>query len=615
MSDIKYTELDFGLIKTNLKTYLKSQDKFKDYNFDGSSMSILLDILSYNTGYNAFYLNMVANEMFLDSASMKENVVSRAKHLAYTPRSVASLRAKIDFQVTFQTDEAASQIPTNFALSKNQEFYTNVNDSRYSFYPNSSVFFEKTESRTFVARNVELIEGKRLTHAYTVDTTLPIKQRYIIPNANVDTSTIRVSVKDSVSSTTNTTFLPNTDITLVKETSPVYFLQAYNADFYEITFGDNIIGKGVTTGNIISIEYIVSSGDGPVGASLFRTGSLLPSLPQPSLSLIAAGAISTATVILPAYGYSDAESIDSIKLLAPRFYESQNRAVTKFDYETLILKDVPIAESVRVWGGEENIPPEYGKVFCAIKPKTGTALNEEDKSTIINTFIRPRNLVSLEVIVTEPDYVGITLNTTINYNANTTTLSADAVKTKVLSAIQTYKTDNLNGFDSDFRFSKFNSYIDSSDTSIVSNITEVGIKYKFIPLLNSRNKINIQLNNQIDTGDYLNNKSSIRSSSFNLNNNTVYLSDDGLGKIFLYYVSSDNKKIVVNDSVGVVNYETGLISIDNLLISSIPNNQNYINFYIKPKYNDIIALKNQMILIEDTDINVTVIDISKLKTS
>lgn len=614
MSEIKYTELDFALIKQNLKNFLKSQDKLKDYNFDGSGISILLDILAYNTGYNAFYLNMVANEMFLDSASQKENVFSRAKTLGYIPRSTTSCTAKANVQVTFPSEAQANLVPNSFALSKYQEFYTSNNDYRYTFFPKRAVFFERTGSTTFVANNVELIEGRRFTHLYTVDNALPVKQRYIIPNTDVDISTISVSVRDSSSSTNSVTFFQSDDINLLKSDSAVYFLQPYSFDgnLYEIVFGDGILGKAVNTGNIISIEYVASTGDGAVGAKSFKSESIFTSLNSASLSL---GATISVTTLSSAIGYSEPEDIDSVKLLAPRYYQSQNRAVTKSDYETLILKDVSLVESVRVWGGEENDPPEYGKVFCAIKPKTGTTLNAEDKSRIITSFIRPRNLVSLEVVLVEPEYIGLTLTTEVNYNSANTILSADSIKSRVAATIQTYKQDYLTGFDSDFRFSQLTKYIDSADESIVSNITSVGIKYNIVPLLNSRNTISIKLNNQIDTGDYLNLKSSVTSSTFLLNNNKVALADDGRGKLFLFYIASDSTKVIVNDSVGTVSYDTGTITIEDLLISSIPDNKNFITFFVKPKTSDIIALRNQMILLDDADISISVTDISKLKLS
>lgn len=606
MAEIKYTELDFALIKENLKNFLKSQDKFKDYNFDGSGLSILLDVLAYNTSYNGFYLNMIANEMFLDSASLRESVLSRAKHLGYVPRSRSALKAYVDFQVSFLSEDAV--LPTNFLLSNTQEFYTNYNDSRYTFYPVKSVYFEKLADRQYIARNVELIEGKRLSHTYTVDTTSAVKQRFIIPNSGVDTSTLVVSVKESATSSNITVFRQATDITTVSATSASYFLQPYQADQYEVVFGDDIIGKAVVDGNVVVLEYLVSSGDGATGASIFRTGKL-------NNITVVGNQTSVVTTISAANGYAEEESIDTIKLLAPRSYEAQNRAVTKYDYETLLLKDVSTIEYVRVWGGEENVPPEYGKVFCAIKPKTGTSLNYDDRNRILTTFIKPRNLVSLEVVIIEPEYIGVMITSVVNYDSNKTTSDANIIKSLVFDAIDEYKTTHLNGFDSDFRFSKLTKFIDDADPSIESNVTDVTIKYKVIPTLNTRNKFSIVLNNEIDRGDFTNNISAVTSSSFYYNNARVSLADDGEGTLFMYYVSNDSTKIIVESKVGTVDYASGTITIENLLVTSISDNLNYINFYVMPKYNDVIALRNQMILIQEEDIDVTVVDIQKLKLS
>ncbi|CAB4141336.1 baseplate wedge subunit [uncultured Caudovirales phage] len=614
MSEIKYTELDFALIKDNLKTFLKSQDKFKDYNFDGSSLSILLDILAYNTGYNAFYLNMLASEMFLDSASLRESVVSRAKHLGYVPKSTRSIRAKIDYTVKFSLDTLPN-IPTGFSLSKNQEFYTNFQNSRYTFYPLDDVLFERlpnegtgpNERIVFIARDVELVEGKRFTHSYIVNNNSITTQKYIIPNSGCDISTLKVYVKDNSSSTNITVFLSNNDITLLNSSFPAYFIQPYESDLYEIVFGDGILGKSVVNGNVIFIDYVVSTGPDASGSSVFTTGSIDISGGSQSFNIVTKSVAS---------GYSEQESISSIKLLAPRAYEAQNRAVTKYDYETLILKDVPLVDKVRVWGGEDNIPPEYGKVYCAIQPKTGIALNQEDKHAILETYIRPRNMISTEVVIVEPEYIGITVNSTVNYDSNKTTLSPDGLKAVVLTAISSYKSQNLSGFDSDFRFSKFVNYIDSANDSIVSNVTEIGMKYKLYPVLDSKNSFTITLNsNEIDKGDYINSVSSITSSKFYYNNSIVSISDDGQGQLFLYYISSDSKIVIVDSNIGTVSYETGIISINNMLVTSILNNLNYISLFVKPRYTDIIALRNQVILIEDSDVNIAVTDVSKLRLS
>jgi hypothetical protein len=600
MSEIKYTELDFALIKENLKTFLKSQDRFKDYNFDGSSLSILLDILAYNTGYNAFYLNMLASEMFLDSASLRESVVSRAKHLGYTPRSVRTLRAVVDYEIYFE--------PASLLLKNTHQFFTTVDGIRYTFYPSKNTFFTKIDTGRYKITNLELLEGKRFTHSYTVDNNSPIKQRYIIPNENVDTSTLNVVVQENSASTNIEYYSLNTDITETKETDAKYFLQAYESNLFEIIFGDNILGKRPSNGNIIKLDYVVSTGDGATNASVFRAEKLASANIGENQSF-------TLTTKSIATGYSEQESIDSIKLLAPRTYDSQNRAVTKYDYETLIKKDISLVEHVRVWGGEDNVPPEYGKVFCSIKPKTGTTLNYEDKVRLVNSFILPRSLVTVDVVIVDPDYIRLMVDSTINFNSAKTAETSEILTTKVLAAIETYKSEQLIGFDSDFRFSKFCSYIDSADPSIVSNNTSVKIKYRVIPSLNLRNSFTIQLNNSIDTGDYNNDISSITTSPFYINNVKVYISDDGQGNMFVYYFTTDNTKIILDGKIGTVDYETGTITISNLLVSSIEDGNNYIDFIVKPKVLDVVALKEQMLLLEDEDVNLTLIDVSRLKIS
>ena len=600
MSQIKYTELDFALIKENLKNYLKSQDKFKDYNFDGSSMSILLDVLAYNTGYNGFYLNMLANEMFLDSASLRESVVSRAKHLGYTPRSAKSLSAIVDISIRF-----ADGVPVvyDLLLTQDKQFWTTVNTIRYAFYPKKSVYFEQVSAREFVAKNVEIIEGKRFVHSWTVDTATPLKQRYIIPNSNVDISTIKVSVKESATNTNVTVFQQFEDLNLLKPTDPIYFLQQYEADKYEVVFGEGILGKSLVSGNIVNIEYIAATGGDALGATKFVGTSLFDNTGTPTI-----------TTIQKASGFVEPESIDSIKLLAPRAYDSQNRAVTKMDYETLLKRDIPNIEHIRVWGGEDNDPPMYGKVFCSIKPITGYSLNEDDRKSIIESYIRPRNVISVETIIVEPEYIRVALNTKVYYFASKTTKTTADIKSEVFRTIQTYRDTTLSGFDSDFRHSRLVKVIDAIDNAIESNLTEVKIKYRIIPSFELMNTFKIKLNNEIDTGDFTNNISAINSTPFVYNNINVMLADNGSGTLFLYYLSND-KKIVVNPNVGSVNYKTGEIVIQDLLVMQIPNNRTYIDLEITPKESDVIVLRNQILLVEDQDIKVDVVDLNKLRLS
>ena len=608
MSEIKYSELDFFQIKENLKNYLKSQDKFKDYNFDGSSMSILLDVLAYNTSYNAFYLNMLASEMFLDSASMRESVLSRAKHLGYSPRSVRTLRSVVD--ITFDYGGAAdANIPTSILLNRDVEFFGISNNVRYPFVVKNSKFLSSPIDKKFLAEDVELIQGKRFTHSYVVDPSAPIKQRFIIPNNNVDTTSLIVTVKDSSTSASVSVFNQFNDLTVIKPTDLIYYLQPYDESQYEVVFGDGVFGKALVAGNVITLDYVVSSGIDAEGIKKFTIANATPFKPTSNTQLSV-----LINVITPASGFSEAESIESIKLLAPRSYEAQNRAVTKLDYETLLKRDVPEIKNIRVWGGEENDPPIYGKIFCAIQPQSGFALNTQDKERIINSYINPRKVLSLDIELVEPEYFNLMIDSTVNFFSYKTTNNPDAIKNIVLAEIKKFAEQNLTGFDSDFRHSRLLKSIDNSESSIESNSAEIKIKYSITPPFNLFFDYTIQLNNEIDKGDFANDVTAIDSTEFIYNGNYVKLADDGKGRLFLYYTLNASR-VIVNDNMGDVDYKNGKIVLRNFFVNSIPNGGSQISLIITPKENDIIAFKNQIILLEESDISISVVDLTNKKLS
>lgn len=619
MSEIRIAELDFFQIKENLKTFLKSQKQFADYNFEGSAMSTLLDVLAYNTTYNGFYLNMTASEMFLDSAYLRENVVSRAKHLGFTPRLVHSLRvrADVEFEILVQESEV-SKIPQSILITTKNQIYTIVDGVKYTFTPTTPVYVDNPNIERitlssgfprirakFLAKNVEFVEGLRLTHRWTVDKNLPSKQKFIIPNPNVDLSSLVVSVQSSAQNTNSELFVPFKDLNTLKPTDAIYYVQEVSGGKYEIVFGDNVLGKDVSDGNIVVVDYVTSTGNGALNASSFRVyGSL--------------GGIKAESIILKttkaAGDYQDQETIDQIKFFAPRLYDTQNRAVTKSDYETLLKREIPTVEYLRVWGGEENVPPVYGKVFCAIKPIGGRTISEDEKTRILNTYIKPRSVVSLQVELVEPDYLGLSLSTQVNYFSNKTTKQKDDVKSLVYQRIKNHRDQNLLGFDADFRHSKLIKDIDSVDQSIESNLTTVKIKYRLTPAFDVPSKYSIILNNPIDLGDAINQDSAINSTGFYYNGLLVYLSDDGRGKLYVYYMSND-QKIIIQPNAGSVNYSTGEIQIQNLLVTGIPNNFNYIDLIITPAKNDIIAYRNQILLLDDADISVNVVDLLRVRLS
>ena len=602
MTHTKYDKLDFDTIKSNLKQFLKGQEQFKDYNFDGSSLSILLDVLAYNTAYNAFYLNMLSSEMFLDTASMSESIVSRAKHLGYVPNSAHSLRAKIDITVDASR---VSNPPARIYLNRDTEFTTAVDNKKYSFIPERSLYMELNSAKKYVTTGLTLIQGTRLKHQYVVDLNAPVKQKYVIPNSLLDLSTLIVTVKQSASNSSEQFFTRAKDVNLLSPELPVYFVQPYGDGLYEIVFGEGILGKALQTGNIITLDYIVSSGEGATGAKVF--------LPLTTLASFASGNTKI-TCTQPAANYVAPETIESIKLVAPRAYAAQNRAVTKLDYETILKKDIPTIEHLRVWGGEENDPPIYGKVFCSIKPISGFELNTDDKKRLIDNYIKPRSILSLDVELVEPEYIYIATHTTINYFADKTNKQDGDLKKIVVEGIKKFKTTNLSGFDADFRHSKLVRTIDSLDSSIESNTTGVQIKYRMTPPFYTYFNKDIILNNPIDKGDAKNNNSAINSTEFIYKGTSVKLADDGLGKLYLYYVLN-NSRVVVNSDVGQVDYTNGKIYIKNILVDRIPKDQIYIDIFIQPKNDDVISLRNQILRIEDEDITVSTVNLNKIKLS
>lgn len=597
MPQTKYTELDFTKIKDNLKTFLKSQEQFKDYDFDGAGISVLLDLLAYNTAYNGFYLNMLASEMFLDSAILRDSVVSRAKHLGYTPRSVRSTIATINIEV-FPASGPGPTNPASILIDTNQKFYSVVDNKKYIFTPIKSILIEPNAGK-YIAEGVEIIEGARLTHRWTFDASATIKQRFIIPNANIDTTQLKVTVQESANNTAISLYSLHTDLNELGPEDQVYFLQESTDNKYEIVFGDGVVGKALVDGNIVTVEYIVSSGDAPIGSKKFTP-----------VTKIGGYDVSSITTVSPANGYVEQESIDSVKRLAPLAFDAQNRAVTKLDYETLIRKDIPSIQYLRVWGGEDNVPPQYGRVFVSLKPYTGLSFSTDQKAELINTYIRPRNPISIEVIIVEPDYLRLQVESLIQYRSSNTTLTEADIKSKVQAAIAEFRTTELNGFDADFRYSKFVQAIDDADPAIEGNLTNIKMKYRIYPPFNVPTKFEIKLNNAIDRGDIANGLSSIESSGFIYKGILTYAGDNGKGSLFLYRIVNDQKVVIQND-IGTVDYDLGEIILDGFLVQSIPDSKDYVDFVVTPKVQDVESLRNQILLMEDEDIILSTKDLSK----
>ena len=581
---INYTALDFDEQKASLRTFLEGQTVFSDYNFDGSGLSILLDILTYNTHYNAIYNNLSINEMFLDSARKRNSVVSIAKELGYVPYSARCARAIVNITCSANT-------ATSFAVEKNTPFVTNVNGVNYTFYNTSALVSSAIEtSHTFT--NVELVEmTNQLTYRYTVADGVV----YIIPNQYTDLTTLSVNIQENESSSIITNYNLADNIVNIDENSKVYWIKEIDDGLYELTFGDGIIGKALTNGNVVILNYCVSSLDAPNGANIFSfNGSLSgPNIPP------------LVTTISRATGGSIAEDIDSIRFNAPRAYSAQNRGVTANDYKSLIYSKFPEAKSVSVWGGEDNTPPIYGKVFISIQPKSSDILTTAQKDNILNDILTSKNVVAMIPVLVDPEYIEIILTTTVYYNELNTTRSINDIKNVVLDTILNYNTTDLQKFEGIFRFSKLSKLIDNSEESIVNNTTTLTLKRAITPKYNLFAEYYVDLINPIYYSGVP--EEIVLSSGFYIpdNNYVHYIVDDGIGNIRLFYLNENNYRVFTNDKLGTVDYKKGIISFKNLNITSIIGTTLYL--YVKPSSNDVVSALTQIVHISPSDLKINVI--------
>lgn len=467
---INVTALDFDTIKENLKTFLRQQTEFQDYDFEGSGLGVLLDILAYNTHYNAYYLNMVANESFLDSASLRNSVVSHAKKLGYTPRSVAAPRATIKVTV-----DSGSSTAGTLTLPKGYTFISNQIDNKtYNFVTLEDTSVSKT-ANNYIFNNVKIYEGDLVSYNFTHSQSSNPKQLFEIPDSNIDTSTLKVYVRASSSNTDIAVYTKTTDALTVSGDSEVYYLQEGQNGRYQIFFGDDILGKKLADGSIVTAEYLITQADAANKANNFISTSAISGLTSITVQSVSA-----------ASGGTTRETVDEIKYAAPLQFLSQNRAVTKNDYIKLIQQKYPAFEAVNVWGGEENNPPVYGKVFISAKPKLGFEVTDTEKEFVKEQIIKPISILTVTPEIVDVDYNFLKINSTVFYDPTKTTLSDNDIKTGVKSVITNFCNTNLNKFNSYFKYSNLETDIDSFNRSVISNEIELFVAKKFRPdLINS----------------------------------------------------------------------------------------------------------------------------------
>jgi len=577
---ISVSELDFDNIKENLKTFLKNQNEFTDYDFEGSGMNILLDVLAYNTHYSAMNVNLAANEMFIDSASLRSSVVSHAKSLGYLPRSARASIATVDITIN-DTSVTTASIP------RGTKFTTTIDNQNYNFFTISDLT-QSRASNVLTFTGVDLYEGDLITTRYTVDNS-NIDNKYIIPSADVDTTTLKVTVQNSTTDSTQTVYNLNEDITQITGSSNVYFLQEVDNGQYEVYFGDGVLGKSLTDGNIVLLEYIVTNKVEGNGASTFT--------PPASLSGSSDNSVLT---ISSATGGSEKESINSIKFKAPLDYASQGRAVTINDYKVFVPNVFPDTDSVQVWGGEDNDPPTYGKVFISILTKDGNDLTNSQKANI-NEALKQYNVGSIRTEITNPETIFIRLTVNFDYNSTITSKSAADLEAAVNATIKDYNNDNLKQFNGNFRYSELLTLIDNTDPSILSNITTIQMAKNFTPTLNETTKYEVKFANGIYY-PHSGHEPVISSTGFKIDGNTNELFlDDSNGIIRTYYLVGTTRTYV-DENFGTINYDLGLITIPSAKITSISDVDGVASTVVRvvaiPRSSDIVPLRNTILEID-----------------
>jgi hypothetical protein len=582
---INVTTLDFDDIKTNLKTFLSGQQEFQDYDFEGSAMSVLLDVLAYNTHYNALYNNLAINEMFLDSARKRNSVVSLSKMLGYSPRSATCAQAEITFTVS-----APSSGATSLTIPAYSPFTTTINGKNYIFYITGSVT-QTSSTGIFTFSNLLISEGTPLNFNITVGN----NTRYIIPNANIDLNTLTVRIQESSTSSVYTTFSKAESLVDVTSTSTCYWIKEIDDGLYEITFGDGNLGKQLNTGNVVHLNYFVSSLDTPNGARQFSYGGA---------TLISGATTSIVTTGVASNG-APVEDIDSIRFNAPRMYASQNRAVTPDDYRATVYSLFSDAASVTCWGGEDNNPPVYGKVYICVKPKDADKLTTTQKSLLISTILASRNVVSVQPVIVDPEYINIAITTTVYYNEQATTKTASEIATIVTNTINAYDVNELDRFDGVFRYSKLSKLIDSSDPSITNNITTILLRRALIVRYNVSAQYLLNLINPIWSSGQP--EESFKSTGFYIagSNELHYLDDDGVQYVRLFRYGTNGIKIIVNPSLGNIDYNAGVIDIKNLNITALADAD--LEISIRPLSNDVVSALTQIAHIPSEHLKVTAI--------
>lgn len=579
---LKVSEMDFDAIKADLKAFMKTQNTFEDYNFEGSALSSILDVMAYVTHYNAINANFAINETFLDSARLRPSVVSHAKMLGYTPRSSYPAVAYIDIKVNSPTgvlSDDNTYLP--LTMNKGTVFTSTIDGVSYKFVNDQTLTTTIDANGEYIFSNVKILQGsyKNIEYIFDKDSA----ESYIIPFENAVTSELTVKVQASATNDTTETFEPVDNVTSVVATSNVYFLEESRTGAYEVKFGDGVLGKKLDNGNIIKLETLVTNNDAANGAAVFALSGTIQGNTDVTL-----------TVNQKAQGGSSKEDVESIKFNAPLSFVSQNRAVTPDDYKTIIQNNYANIDAITVWGGEDNDPPDYGKVYISIKPKDAEYVSTADKTLIVSQYLKPKNVVSITPTSVDPMYTYINLEVFFKYNPNVTALSADALEEAAREVIRTYNNDQLKRFDGVFRYSNLISKIDATNIAILNSIVRVKMKKRIIPTTTAEAKYDVTFSSPI-----YNTKADeqiIKSTEFVHNGNTGCslrdrVNEEGVRRLQIVKGSGLTEAVIENNA-GTIDVTSGKLSFT-ATINSFTGT--YIEITADPDSNDLAPKRNELL--------------------
>jgi hypothetical protein len=588
-TNLNVTELDFDQIKQNLKNYLKTQSQFNDYNFEGAGLSFLLDVLAYNTHYNAVAAHFSLNEAFLDSAQIRGNVVTRAKLLGYVPRSRLSPRARVKIIVDVSLETGT--LPSTLTLNRGTKLNTIVDGVEYQYV----VLNTQTASisnNSFTFDNVEICEGSYKSIKYRVDNDIE-NQKFQIADTDADTSTLRVRVQENEESTSFDIYTKFGSLLNVDETSKVYYLQENANSHYEIYFGDGVTGKKPTNNNIVTLDYVYTYGEDSNGANVFSM-----------VDNIGGFSSITLTTLAKASGGVEQETTESIRFNAPLTFTSQNRAVTSDDYRAIIQREFSNIDSISCWGGEDNDPPDYGKVYIAVKPLTAETLTTAEKDEITGVILKGKNVVSITPTIVDPNYTYLELDVFFKYNPNLTDRTAVELTSVVRDTISDYNFNELNKFDGVFRHSKILKAIDASDPAITSSTVRPYMFMNITPSNSADNNFELKFTSPFyqsgQSTSYI-----VNSTAFKINNVDHFFGDIPIQgstnrQVIVYKVVQGQNVTVVNDA-GLVNVEKGTVTLNNFRPDTIAS----IRVTVTPNSLDLAPKRDQLISIDSLRVNIT----------